>query len=80
VVNLAAGEGHPAAVMDVSFALQALATEHLARDGETLEARVLDVPRGLDEEVARLKLAAFGLQIDAPTEEQLDYRQSWLPD
>jgi len=80
VVNLAAGEGHPAAVMDVSFALQALAAEHLARDGETLEARVLGVPRELDDEVARLKLAAFGVQIDAPTDEQLDYRQSWLPD
>ncbi|MGI8748991.1 MAG: adenosylhomocysteinase [Thermoleophilaceae bacterium] len=79
VVNLAAGEGHPAAVMDISFALQALAAEHLARNGDKLESRVLDVPRGLDEEVARLKLAAFGVKVDEPTEEQLDYRQSWLP-
>ena len=79
VVNLAAGEGHPAAVMDVSFALQALAAEHLARDGSTLEPRVLGVPRELDDEVARLKLAAFGVQVDEPTDEQLDYRQSWLP-
>jgi len=80
VVNLAAGEGHPAAVMDVSFALQALAAEHLARNGEGLESRVLDVPHELDEEVARLKLAAFGVEVDEPTDEQLDYRQSWLPD
>ena len=79
VVNLAAGEGHPAAVMDVSFALQALAAEHLARHGAELERRVLDVPRELDDEVARLKLAAFGVEVDEPTEEQLDYRQSWLP-
>ncbi|MGI8844617.1 MAG: adenosylhomocysteinase [Thermoleophilaceae bacterium] len=78
VVNLAAGEGHPAAVMDVSFALQALAAEHLARDGRDLEPRVLGVPRELDDEVARLKLAALGVEIDELTPEQLDYRESWL--
>lgn len=78
VVNLAAGEGHPAAVMDVSFALQALAAEHLARDGGDLEPRVLGVPRELDDEVARLKLAALGVEIDELTPEQLDYRESWL--
>jgi adenosylhomocysteinase len=78
VVNLAAGEGHPAAVMDVSFALQALATEHLVRHGSELEARVLDVPHAIDDEVARLKLAALGVTIDALTDEQIGYRQSWM--
>ncbi|MGI8659866.1 MAG: adenosylhomocysteinase [Thermoleophilaceae bacterium] len=78
VVNLAAGEGHPAAVMDVSFALQALATEHLVRHGAELEPRVLDVPHAIDDEVAQLKLAAFGVRIDALTDEQIDYRQSWM--
>lgn len=78
VVNLAAGEGHPAAVMDVSFALQALAAEHLVRHAGELEARVLDVPRHIDDEVAGLKLAALGVEIDAQTDEQLDYRQSWM--
>ena len=78
VVNLAAGEGHPAAVMDVSFALQALATEHLVRHGAELAPRVLDVPHAIDDEVAQLKLAAFGVRIDALTDEQIDYRQSWM--
>ena len=77
VVNLAAGEGHPAAVMDVSFALQALATEHLARNAGALEPRVLDVPRELDDEVARLKLAALDVEIDSSTEDQLAYWRSW---
>ena len=77
VVNLAAGEGHPAAVMDVSFALQALATEHLARHRGELEPRVLDVPRELDDEVARLKLAALDVEIDQSTEDQLAYWRSW---
>ena len=78
VVNLAAGEGHPAAVMDVSFALQALAIEHLVRHGSELEPRVLDVPHAIDDEVARLKLAALGVTIDALTDEQIGYRQSWM--
>ncbi len=78
VVNLAAGEGHPAAVMDVSFALQALAAEHLALHGNGLEPAVIEVPRELDDEVARLKLAALDVEIDSPTEEQLEYRRSWL--
>ncbi len=77
VVNLAAGEGHPAAVMDVSFALQALAAEHLARNAGTLEPRVLDVPSELDDEVARLKLAALDVEIDESTEDQLAYWRSW---
>jgi adenosylhomocysteinase len=77
VVNLAAAEGHPAAVMDVSFALQALCVEDLVRRGGELEAGVHQVPRSIDTEVARLKLEALGVQIDAPTPEQAHYRESW---
>jgi adenosylhomocysteinase len=79
VVNLAAGEGHPAAVMDVSFALQALAAEHLALHRDDLAPGVLDVPRAIDDEVARLKLAALDVHIDALTPEQSDYLQGWRP-
>jgi adenosylhomocysteinase len=77
VVNLAAGEGHPAAVMDVSFALQALAAEHLVKNAQELDNRVLQVPRGIDDEVARLKLAALGVEIDSLTPEQREYLESW---
>jgi adenosylhomocysteinase len=77
VVNLAAAEGHPAAVMDVSFALQALGVEQLVvRRGE-LGPGVHPVPSAVDREVGRLKLAALGVEIDQPTAEQQDYRQSW---
>ena len=79
VVNLAAGEGHPAAVMDMSFATQALAAEHLVRHAGELEPRVLDVPVAIDEEIARLKLASLGVEIDALTEEQQSYMHSWRP-
>lgn len=79
VVNLAAGEGHPAAVMDVSFALQALAAEHLV-NADSLAPGVLDVPRAIDDEVARLKLAALDVQIDELTDEQRDYLQGWRPE
>jgi adenosylhomocysteinase len=79
VVNLAAGEGHPAAVMDVSFALQALAAEHLATHRDDLPAGVLDVPRAIDDEVARLKLAALDVHIDTLTPDQLDYLEGWRP-
>jgi adenosylhomocysteinase len=77
VVNLAAAEGHPAAVMDVSFALQALCVEHLVREGRAGEAGVHPVPATIDYEVGRLKLAALGVRIDEPTPEQERYRQSW---
>jgi adenosylhomocysteinase len=77
VINLAAAEGHPAAVMDVSFALQALCVEELVRRGAELAAGVHPVPPRIDTEVARLKLAALGVQIDEPTTEQSDYRESW---
>jgi len=77
VVNLSAAEGHPASVMDVSFALQALAVEHLVRHEGKLEPKVLPVPRELDDEVARLKLAALGVEIDELTEGQRRYLTSW---
>ena len=77
VVNLAAAEGHPAAVMDVSFALQALAVEELVRRRGELEPGVLAVPGSIDQEVARLKLEALGVAIDEPTAEQEHYRESW---
>ena len=67
VVNLAAGEGHPAAVMDVSFALQALCVEHLVRWRGELAPGVQAVPGSIDQEVANLKLAALGVAIDEPT-------------
>jgi adenosylhomocysteinase len=77
VVNLAAAEGHPAAVMDVSFALQALCVEELvARAGE-LEPGVHAVPGAIDREVARLKLAALGVEIDALTPAQEEYLDAW---
>ena len=77
VVNLAAAEGHPAAVMDMSFAGQALCVEHLARDGASLQPRVLPVPPEIDREVARLKLASLGVRIDELTAAQRAYLTSW---
>jgi adenosylhomocysteinase len=77
VVNLAAAEGHPAAVMDVSFALQALCVEELVRRRDSLAPGVHQVPAAIDREVGRLKLAALGVDIDEPTPEQASYRESW---
>ncbi|HEX6488838.1 MAG TPA: adenosylhomocysteinase [Candidatus Dormibacteraeota bacterium] len=77
LVNLAAADGHPAAVMDMSFANQALSLEHLARHASELEPRVYDVPSEIDAEVARLKLHALGVAIDELTEEQKRYISSW---
>jgi adenosylhomocysteinase len=77
VVNLAAGEGHPAAVMDMSFANLALAVEHLALHGADLEHRVLQMPPELDAEIARLKLESLGVEIDSLTPEQERYLSSW---
>ncbi|MGZ4180606.1 MAG: adenosylhomocysteinase [Solirubrobacteraceae bacterium] len=77
VVNLAAAEGHPAAVMDVSFALQALSVEELAVQRAQLPPGVHPVPASIDREVARLKLAALGVEIDEPTPDQAHYRESW---
>jgi adenosylhomocysteinase len=75
VVNLAAAQGHPAGVMDVSFALQALSTELLVR--EQLEPGVQAVPSAIDAEVARLKLEALGVEIDSHTDEQQAYLHRW---
>lgn len=77
VVNLAAAEGHPAALMDVSFSLQALCVEELVKRGSELAVGVHDVPARIDEEIARLKLDALGVEIDEPTSEQERYRESW---
>src|SRR5215218_6831640 len=76
VVNLAAGQGHPAAVMDMSFANQVLAVEHLVRS--SLGPGVHPVPEAIDREVARLKLASLGVEIDVLTPEQEDYLRGWL--
>jgi adenosylhomocysteinase len=75
VVNLAAAEGHPAAVMDISFALQALAAEELART--KLEPGVHPVPEEIDREVATLKLASLGVRIDELSPEQARYLRGW---
>jgi adenosylhomocysteinase len=77
VVNLAAGEGHPGAEMDVDFANQALCVEHLVRSGERLEPRVHRVPEAIDREVARLKLESLGGELDALTDAQRRYLHSW---
>ena len=77
LVNLAAAEGHPAAVMDMSFANQALAAEHMVRDHSYLENRVYPVPEAIDREIARLKLASRGVEIDTLTEAQQQYLASW---
>jgi adenosylhomocysteinase len=77
VVNLAAAEGHPAAVMDVSFSLQALCVEELVKHGPELPPGVHGIPARIDEDIARLKLEALGVQIDQPTAEQEQYRESW---
>ena len=77
LVNLAAAEGHPAAVMDMSFANQALATSYLARNYADLERQVYDVPLEIDEEVAALKLASMAIDIDTLTPEQQKYADSW---
>ena len=77
LINLAAAEGHPAAVMDMSFANQALCAEYMAKNAATLENKVYDVPDDIDAEVARLKLKAMGIEIDTLTEEQRKYLSSW---
>ncbi len=77
LLNLAAAEGHPAAVMDMSFANQALAAAHLVAQGAGMEKTVHAVPRAIDEAVARLKLEAMGIGIDALTEAQRRYIESW---
>jgi adenosylhomocysteinase len=77
LVNLAAAEGHPAIVMDMSFANQALSAEWVVQHAASLEKRVYDVPKEIDDEIARLKLATMGIEIDQLTEEQAHYLASW---
>jgi adenosylhomocysteinase len=77
LVNLAAAEGHPASVMDMSFANQALAAEYVGRNATTLSKDVHRIPADLDREIARLKLAGMGVTIDALTAEQQHYLASW---
>jgi adenosylhomocysteinase len=77
LVNLAAAEGHPSAVMDMSFANQALCAEYMAQHADELESRVHAVPEAIDQQIARLKLAAMGIEIDVLTPEQERYLASW---
>ena len=77
LINLAAAEGHPASVMDLSFANQALASEHLVRSGGSLSKAVHRLPPEIDRRVAQLKLTAMGIGIDTLTPEQERYLASW---
>ncbi len=77
LVNLAAAEGHPAQVMDMSFANQALSAEYAVQNAASLERKVYSVPEEIDNEIARLKLATMGIEIDQLTEEQAKYLDSW---
>jgi adenosylhomocysteinase len=77
LINLAAAEGHPASVMDMSFANQALSLEYMVRNAEILDKKVYSVPEEIDKDIARLKLAAMEIDIDALTAEQVAYLNSW---
>lgn len=77
LINLAAAEGHPASVMDMSFANQALSAEYMVKHSKKLERKVYPVPAAIDQEIARLKLKGMGIQIDRLTKEQEKYLASW---
>lgn len=77
LINLAAAEGHPASVMDMSFANQALCAEFMAKNGDKLQPKVYVVPKDIDREIARLKLESMGIRIDQLTAEQKHYLESW---
>ena len=77
LINLAAAEGHPAAVMDMSFAGQAMAAKYLLDNKDTLENKVYTVPAEVDQEIAAIKLASMGISIDTLTEQQVEYLNSW---
>ena len=77
LINLASAEGHPASVMDMSFANQALSAEYMAKNADKLEKKVYSVPVDIDNEIARLKLEAMGVKIDILTPEQTHYLNSW---
>jgi adenosylhomocysteinase len=77
LINLASAEGHPASVMDMSFANQALCSEYMAKNARSLERKVYPVPAEIDREIARLKLASMGIVVDELTPEQRQYLASW---
>jgi adenosylhomocysteinase len=77
LINLAAAEGHPASVMDMSFANQALCLEYLVKNKGKLDNKVYSVPQEIDKNVARLKLASLDVKIDKLTSEQIKYLASW---
>ena len=77
LINLAAAEGHPSSVMDMSFANQALSAEYLVKKGKKLDNQVYGVPSTIDEMIARLKLKSMGIKIDTLTKEQKEYLSSW---
>jgi adenosylhomocysteinase len=77
LVNLASAEGHPASVMDMSFANQALSAEYMVKNAANLEKKVYSVPEDIDAEIARIKLIGMGVMIDTLTEEQVKYLNSW---
>ena len=77
LINLAAAEGHPAQVMDMSFANQALSAEYIKNYYMELEKKVYPVPESIDREIARLKLESMGIQCDVLTKDQADYLASW---
>jgi adenosylhomocysteinase len=77
LINLAAAEGHPSAVMDMSFANQALCAEYMVKNYRKLEKRVYSVPEKIDSEIARLKLKSMGIKIDVLTPAQKKYLHSW---
>jgi adenosylhomocysteinase len=77
LINLAAAEGHPASVMDMSFANQALCLEYLVKNKGKLQPKVYPVPEEIDNEIGRLKLKAMNINIDSLTKEQKKYLESW---
>ncbi len=77
LINLAAGEGHPSMVMDMSFSNQALCCEYISREGGNLEKKVHKVPSSIDKKIAELKLSSMGISIDELTEKQKEYLSSW---
>jgi adenosylhomocysteinase len=77
VLNLVAAEGHPAIVMDMSFANQALGAEYIAKNAQNLEKKIYVLPENIDKEIAELKLSSMGIEIDSLTKEQQEYLSSW---
>jgi len=77
LMNLAAGQGHPVEIMDMSFSIQALALQHLVKEHASLRPGVYEVPKELDQEVARIKLRTMGVAIDKLTPEQIKYISAW---